>query len=143
MEYVGPDNRRHRPYMIHRALLGSIERFTGILLEHYAGALPVWLSPVQVKLIPIGEAHTDYTKKLENRLKEEDLRVEIDDRAERLNAKIRDAELQKIPYVIVIGDKEVSQGKISVRSKKEGNLGSMSVEEFIKHIKDRINSKAP
>ncbi|GBC88972.1 Threonine--tRNA ligase [bacterium HR13] len=143
MEYVGPDNKRHRPYMIHRALLGSIERFTGILLEHYAGALPVWLSPVQVRLIPIGEAHTDYTKKLENRLKEEGLRVEVDDRDERLNAKIRDAELQKIPYVIVIGDKEVSQGKISVRSKKEGNLGSMSVEEFIKHIKDKIKSKAP
>ncbi|QWK20619.1 MAG: threonine--tRNA ligase [Hydrogenobacter thermophilus] len=143
MEYVGPDNKRHRPYMIHRALLGSIERFTGILLEHYAGALPVWLSPVQVRLIPIGEAHTDYTKKLEDRLKEEGLRVEVDDRDERLNAKIRDAELQKIPYVIVIGDKEVSQGKISVRSKKEGNLGSMSVEEFIKHIKDKINSKAP
>lgn len=143
MEYVGPDNKRHRPYMIHRALLGSIERFTGILLEHYAGALPVWLSPVQVRLIPIGEAHTDYTKKLENRLKEEGLRVEVDDRDERLNAKIRDAELQKIPYVIVIGNKEVSQGKISVRSKKEGNLGSMSVEEFIKHIKDKIKSKAP
>ncbi|ADO45676.1 threonyl-tRNA synthetase [Hydrogenobacter thermophilus TK-6] len=143
MEYVGPDNKRHRPYMIHRALLGSIERFTGILLEHYAGALPVWLSPVQVRLIPIGEAHMDYTKKLENRLKEEGLRVEVDDRDERLSAKIRDAEVQKIPYVIVIGDKEVSQGKISVRSKKEGNLGSMSVEEFIKHIKDKIKSKAP
>jgi threonyl-tRNA synthetase len=143
MTYVGSDNKRHRPYMIHRALLGSIERFTGVLLEHYAGALPVWLSPVQVRIIPISETHLPYSKELQVKLRSEGLRVEIDDRQERLNAKIRDAELQKIPYTVVIGDKEVQEGKLSVRSKKEGNLGSMSLEDFIQHLKERIRNKAP
>jgi threonyl-tRNA synthetase len=143
MTYVGSDNKRHRPYMIHRALLGSIERFTGVLLEHYAGALPVWLSPVQVRIIPISETHLPYSKELQVKLRSEGLRVEIDDRQERLNAKIRDAELQKIPYTVVIGDKEVQEGKLSVRSKKEGNLGSMSLEDFIHHLKERIRNKAP
>ncbi|MGC8852622.1 MAG: threonine--tRNA ligase [Hydrogenobacter sp.] len=143
MTYVGPDNKRHRPYMIHRALLGSIERFTGVLLEHYAGALPVWLSPVQVRIIPVSEKHLPYSKELEMRLRSEGLRVETDDRQERLGAKIRDAELQKIPYVLVVGDREVQEGKVSVRSKKEGDLGSMELEDFIKHIKDKIKNKAP
>ncbi len=143
MTYVGPDNKRHRPYMIHRALLGSIERFTGVLLEHYAGALPVWLSPVQVRIIPVSEKHLPYSKELEMRLRSEGLRVETDDRQERLGAKIRDAELQKIPYVLVVGDREVQEGKVSVRSKKEGDLGSMELEDFIKHIKEKIKNKAP
>ncbi|WP_340694629.1 threonine--tRNA ligase [Hydrogenobacter thermophilus] len=142
MTYVGPDNKRHRPYMIHRALLGSIERFTGVLLEHYAGTLPVWLSPIQIRIIPISEKHINYAKEIERKLKDEGLRVETDDNQERLGAKIRDAELQKIPYVIVIGDKELKEGKISVRSKRDGNLGSMPLDDFVKLVKEKIRTKA-
>lgn len=142
MTYVGPDNKRHRPYMIHRALLGSIERFTGVLLEHYAGKLPVWLSPIQIRIIPISEKHINYAKEIERKLKDEGLRVETDDNQERLGAKIRDAELQKIPYIIVIGDKELKEGKISVRSKRDGNLGSMPIDDFVKLVKEKIRAKA-
>ncbi len=142
MEYVGPDNKRHRPYMIHRAIFGSIERFVGVLLEHYAGLLPLWLSPVQVKIIPISpEKHGDYAREVEGRLKEKGIRVELDMRDERLNARIRDAELQKVPYVVVLGDKEVESKSLSVRSKKEGNLGTMSLENFEQMLLDKIRSK--
>ncbi len=142
MEYVGPDNRRHRPYMIHRAIFGSIERFIGILLEHYAGLLPLWLSPVQVKIIPISpEKHGSYAKQIETKLKQEGIRVEIDLRDERLNARIRDAELQKIPYIVVLGDKEVESNSLSVRGKREGNMGSMSVEGFIGMLLEKIRNK--
>lgn len=142
MEYVGPDNRRHRPYMIHRAIFGSIERFIGILLEHYAGLLPLWLSPVQVKIIPISpEKHGSYAKQIEVKLKQEGIRVEIDLRDERLNARIRDAELQKIPYIVVLGDKEVESNSLSVRGKREGNMGSMSVEGFISMLLEKIKNK--
>lgn len=142
MEYVGPDNKRHRPYMIHRAIFGSIERFTGILLEHYAGLLPLWLAPVQVRLLPVSpEKHADYAREVEAYLKERGFRVEVDDRDERLGARIRDAELQKIPFVAVLGDKEKESGTLSVRSKKEGNLGSMSLEEFANLLEERVKSK--
>ncbi len=142
MEYVGPDNRRHRPYMIHRAIFGSIERFIGILLEHYAGLLPLWLSPVQVKIIPISpEKHGSYAKQIETKLKQEGIRVEIDLRDERLNARIRDAELQKIPYIVVLGDKEVESNSLSVRGKREGNMGSMSFEGFVGMLLEKIRNK--
>ncbi len=141
MTYIGPDNQKHRPYMIHRALLGSIERFTGVLLEHYAGLLPVWLSPTQVRIIPIADRHKDYAKKVYEKLTSEGFRVEVDDRDERMNAKIRDAELMKIPYVLVVGDREVEQDTVSVRSKREGNLGSMSVEEFAQMLKLKVERK--
>ena len=142
MEYVGPDNRRHRPYMIHRAIFGSIERFVGVLLEHYAGLLPLWLSPVQVKIIPISpEKHGDYAREVEGRLKDKGIRAELDMRDERLNARIRDAELQKVPYVVVLGDKEVESKSLSVRSKKEGNLGTMSLEDFTNMLLDKINKR--
>ncbi len=142
MEYVGPDNRRHRPYMIHRAIFGSIERFIGVLLEHYAGLLPLWLSPVQVKIIPISpEKHGSYAKQIETKLKQEGIRVEIYLRDERLNARIRDAELQKIPYIVVLGDKEVESNSLSVRGKREGNMGSMSVEGFISMLLEKIKNK--
>ncbi len=142
MEYVGPDNKRHRPYMVHRAIFGSIERFVGVLLEHYAGLLPLWLSPVQVKVIPISpEKHGDYAREVEAYLKNKGIRVELDLRDERLNARIRDAELQKIPYVVVVGDKEVESKSLSVRSKKEGNLGSMTLEQFLNMLTEKIRNK--
>ncbi len=142
MEYVGPDNKRHRPYMVHRAIFGSIERFVGVLLEHYAGLLPLWLSPVQVKVIPISpEKHGDYAREVKAHLENKGIRVELDLRDERLNARIRDAELQKIPYVVVVGDKEVEGKSLSVRSKKEGNLGSMTLEQFLSMLTEKIRNK--
>ncbi len=138
MEYVGPDNKRHRPYMIHRAIFGSIERFTGVLLEHYAGLLPVWLAPIQVRILPVSsEKHLDYAKEVEAYLRGKGFRVEVDDREERLSARIRDAELQKVPFVVVVGDKEKETRTLSVRSKREGNLGSMSLEEFACMLEER------
>ena len=141
MTYVGPDNKKHRPYMIHRAILGSIERFTGILLEHYAGLLPIWLSPTQVMIIPIADRHHDYAKKVLETLRSEGIRAEVDLREERMNAKIRDAELKKIPVILVVGDKEVQSNTVSVRSKKEGNLGAMELGKFIEWIKEKVRNK--
>ncbi len=141
MTYVGPDNKKHRPYMIHRALLGSIERFTGILLEHYAGLLPLWLSPTQVRIVPIADRHVEYGKGILEALLKAGIRADIDKRDERMNAKIREAELMKIPYVLVVGDREAESGTVAVRSKKEGNLGAMTVEEFINLIKEKVARK--
>ncbi len=141
MTYIGPDNKKHRPYMIHRALLGSVERFTGILLEHHAGQLPLWLSPTQIRIVPIADRHKDYGLKILSKLIEENFRADMDERDERMNAKIRDAELLKIPYILVIGDKEVETGRISVRSKKKGNMGSMELEEFMNLLKEEIRRK--
>ncbi len=141
MEYVGPDNRRHRPYMIHRAIFGSIERFTGILLEHYAGLLPFWLSPVQARIIPISSKHIPYARELLDFLRSYKFKVEIDERNERLSAKVRDAELAKIPYLLIVGDKEVESRIVSVRSKKEGDLGQKSWEELLGFFTDLVESK--
>ena len=141
MTYVGEDNQKHRPYMVHRAMLGSIERFTGILLEHHAGLLPVWLSPVQVAVIPIADRHREFCGKVLQRLKSVGIRAELDDRDERMNAKIRDAELKKIPYVLVVGDREIENGAVAVRGKKEGNLGSMGIEEFIRFLQNKLEAK--
>ncbi len=141
MTYVGPDNQKHRPYMIHRALLGSIERFTGILLEHYAGLLPIWLSPTQVMIVPIADRHHEYAKKVLETLKSEGIRAEIDLREERMNAKIRDAELKKIPVILVVGDREVQNNTVSVRTKKEGNLGAMELPKFVEWIKEKVRNK--
>ncbi len=141
MTYVGEDNQKHRPYMVHRAMLGSIERFTGILLEHHAGLLPVWLSPVQVAVIPIADRHREFCGKVLQRLKSVGIRAELDNRDERMNAKIRDAELKKIPYVLVVGDREVENGAVAVRGKKEGNLGSMGIEEFIRFLQNKLEAK--
>jgi threonyl-tRNA synthetase len=141
MEYVGPDNKRHRPYMIHRAIFGSIERFTGVLLEHYAGLLPFWLSPVQAKVIPVSEKHIPYATELKDFLAERHFRVEVDDRKERLSAKIRTAELQKVPYILVVGDREMESKTISVRSKKEGDLGSKTWEELVEFFTELVRKK--
>ena len=121
MEYIGPDGQAHRPIMIHRAITGSMERFFGVLIEHYAGAFPLWLAPVQVKVLPIAERHHDYASPWCRHLQAQEVRVESDLRNEKIGAKIRDAQLQKIPYMVIIGDKEVEQQNVSVRHRTKGD----------------------
>lgn len=142
LEYVGADGAKHRPIMIHRVVFGSIERFIGILTEHFAGAFPTWLAPVQVKLLPIADRHCDYLKTVENKLEERGIRCEIDDRSEKIGFKIRSAQMEKIPYMLVAGDKDIENGTVSVRSRKEGEQGAMSVDEFADMIEKEIKSKA-
>jgi threonyl-tRNA synthetase len=131
LEYVGEDGERHQPVMIHRALFGSVERFFGVLIEHYAGAFPLWLAPVQVGLVPISERHHEYAKKVEAELKAAGLRVEVDDRNEKMNGKIRDFANLKTPYILVFGDKEQEANAVSVRTRGKGDQGSMPLAEFI------------
>jgi threonyl-tRNA synthetase len=139
--YVGEDNQEHRPIMIHRALLGSIERFMGCLIEHYAGAFPLWLAPVQAVVLPIADRHLDYCEQVASRLVQEGIRVEIDYRKESVGKKVRDAEVEKVPYMLVIGDKEEDGGTVSVRSYAEGDLGAETVEELIGRLQSRIAEK--
>jgi len=141
LKYIGLDGKDHVPYMIHRTLLGSLERFVGVLIEQYAGAFPVWLSPVQVKIVPITDKHLEYGKKILEKLLSADIRVSLDERNETTSAKIRDAELQKIPYIIVIGDKEMKAKSVNIRVRGEKVLGEMSQENFIKLIKEDIVKK--
>lgn len=142
LEYVGADGAKHRPIMIHRVVFGSIERFIGILTEHFAGAFPTWLAPVQVKLLPIADRHCDYLKAVENKLEEREIRCEIDDRSEKIGFKIRSAQMEKIPYMLVAGDKDIENGTVSVRSRKDGEQGAMSVEEFAEMIEKEIKTKS-
>ena len=136
--YVGEDGQDHRPYMIHRALLGSMERFMGVLIEHFAGAFPVWLAPVQAVLIPIADRHYEYAHQVADNLRQAGLRVEVDQRGERMNAKIRDAQNQKIPFMLVIGDREAESESVSVRLRSEENLGAMPVEAFLQKARQDI-----
>jgi len=141
MSYVAEDGKEHRPYMVHRALLGSLERFFGVLVEHYRGAFPVWLAPVQAIVIPISDHHLDYAQKVANDLKEEKIRVEIDGRSERMNLKIREAQLQKIPYMLVVGDAEVSSSTVSVRLRNGDNIKAQPIEECKTMIKRAMDAK--
>ncbi|MGC9333687.1 MAG: threonine--tRNA ligase [Anaerolineae bacterium] len=141
MSYVGPDGLDHRPYMVHRALLGSIERFFGILLEHYAGAFPAWLAPVQAAVIPIADRHNDYARQVAARLRQADLRVEVDGSSDRMQAKIRAAQLQKVPYMLVIGDREVEAGAVAVRLRDGKNLGARSIDDFIALTQEAVVEK--
>jgi threonyl-tRNA synthetase len=141
LTYIGEDGQAHRPYMVHRALLGSLERFFGVLIEHYAGAFPVWLSPIQVSLIPIADRHLDYARQVGEQLRKAKLRVMVDDRPERMNAKIRDAQNQKIPYMLVIGDKEVENNQVALRLRNGENPGPIPISEFIARAKDEIEKK--
>lgn len=141
MKYVDEDGKEKQPYMIHRALLGSIERFFGTLIEHYAGNFPVWLSPVQVKVITVTPDQSDYAKKIFDRLIDEDIRCEIDLRHEKIGYKIRNSEVNKIPYALIIGQKEVDADNISVRKHRKGDIGTMNVDEFVKMIKEEIKKK--
>ncbi|MDE3162429.1 MAG: threonine--tRNA ligase, partial [Acidobacteriota bacterium] len=131
LEYVGEDGERHQPVMVHRALFGSVERFFGVLIEHYAGAFPLWLAPVQIGLVPISERHIEYAHTVEAALKAAGLRVEVDARNEKMNAKIRDYANQKTPYILVFGDKEEAAGAVSVRTRGKGDQGSMPLADFI------------
>jgi threonyl-tRNA synthetase len=142
LEYVGEDGERHQPVMVHRALFGSVERFFGVLIEHYAGAFPFWLAPVQIGLVPISERHTAYAAKVEAELKAPGFRVETDARNEKMNAKIRDLANQKIPYILVFGDKEEAAGAVSVRTRGKGDQGSMPLAEFIAKGKSLVESKS-
>ena len=141
LSFVGEDGQHHRPYMIHRVLLGSMERFMGVLIEYFGGAFPVWLAPVQVVLVPISDRHLAYVQGVAEELNTAGLRVDVDDRSERMNAKIRDVQNQKIPYMLVIGDREVEKGTVSVRLRSEEYLGAMSIKDFFKHAQQEIESR--
>ena len=140
-EYMGSDGQKHRPIMIHRVVFGSIERFIGILIEHYAGKFPTWLAPVQVKILPITDRNNDYVDELCAELKSLGVRAETDKRAEKTGFKIREAQLQKIPYMLVIGDKEQEDGNVTVRFRESGASETMARDEFIKLITEQIANK--
>lgn len=142
LTYIGADGERHRPVMIHRVIFGSIERFIGILTEHFAGAFPTWISPVQVKVMSITDRANDYVQKLADSLRELDIRVEVDTRNEKIGYKIREAQLEKVPYMLIAGDREVENGNISVRSRNRGDLGTMDIDDFIDSIINEISTKA-
>jgi threonyl-tRNA synthetase len=139
--YIGADGERHRPVMLHRTILGSIERFLGILIEHFAGAFPVWLSPVQVTVLPVAERHIPYAREVADLLAQRDIRVECDEENATLGAKIRKAELGKVPYILVVGDREVEHRTVSVRRRRVGNLGNMELESFLRHLQQEIEEK--
>lgn len=140
LTYVGKDGEKHRPVMLHRVIFGSIERFIGILIEHFAGAFPTWLAPVQVKVLPIAEAHIEYCEELKKKFEKLGIRVELDNSEEKIGYKIRKAQLEKVPYMLVIGDKEVEANAVGVRSRKDGDIGAMSVDKFIEEIKYEVEN---
>lgn len=142
LEYIGADGNKHRPIMIHRVVFGSIERFIGILTEHFAGAFPTWLAPVQVKLLPIADRHFSYLNAVKERLERHGIRCEIDDRSEKIGFKIRSAQLEKVPYMLVAGDKDIENNTVSVRSRKDGEQGACSLDDFIEKIEKEIKSRA-
>ena len=142
LAYIDKDGREKTPVMIHRAIIGSPERFLMVLIEHFAGAFPVWLSPVQVKVLPVTERNIKYAKSVAEKLKQESIRVEVDERSKTLPAKIRDAQLEKVPYMLIIGDKEEKSKKVAVRLRTEKDLGQMSLSKFIVKAKDKIETKA-
>jgi len=142
LEYVGEDGAKHQPLMVHRALLGSVERFFGMLIEHYAGAFPLWLAPVQVEICPVSEKVIDYAKHVTENLKRHGIRVHLDDRNEKLPAKIRDAQMQKIPYMLVVGAKEAEAGTVSVRHRSKGDLGPKPLAEVVAALQEEVTSRA-
>jgi len=142
MEYVDKDGTKKNPYIIHRTSLGCYERTLALLIEKYAGAFPLWLAPVQVKLMPIADRHHDYAYEVKKKLEDAGIiRVEMDDRSEKIGYKIREAQLEKVPYMLIIGDKDIEAGEVSVRSRKEGDLGSKSVDALIEDLLEEIRTK--
>ncbi len=141
LEYIGPDGQPHRPVMIHRAPFGSLERLIGILIEHYAGAFPLWLAPVQVIVLPIADRHVPYAQQIRQRLEEEGFRVEVDARNEKTGFKVREAELQKIPYMLVVGDRDMTNQTVSVRKRSAGDQGAVSLEAFIARLREEMGGK--
>jgi threonyl-tRNA synthetase len=142
LEYTGEDGLKHRPVMIHRAPFGSMERFVGILIEHFNGAFPLWLAPVQAVVIPITDMHLDYARAVSAELKESGIRVEVDDSSRRMNAKIRDGQLQKIPFMLVVGEREVADGTVAVRTRLNEDRGAMPLAKFIEHATTLVKTKA-
>jgi threonyl-tRNA synthetase len=142
LTYVGEDNAEHRPVVIHRAVSGSLERFIAILIEHFAGAFPLWLAPVQAIVLPIADRHTAYAREVAAALDASGLRAEVDDRKEKVNYKIREAQLQKIPYMLVVGDKEVSDRAVAVRSRAKGDLGARPLDQFVTDALAEVRAKA-
>ncbi|MDO8637963.1 MAG: threonine--tRNA ligase, partial [Candidatus Daviesbacteria bacterium] len=140
--YIDKENKKQRPIMLHRATFGSYERFLAMIIEHFQGAFPTWLSPIQVQIIPITDRNNKYGQNVLEELKSSNIRVELDDRGEKMQGKIRDAQLQKIPYMLIIGDREEKEEKIAVRTRDGKDLGAMSLEEFTKKIKDEIESRS-
>jgi threonyl-tRNA synthetase len=141
LTYTGADNAEHRPVMIHRALMGSYERFIGILLEHFGGELPLWLAPVQVIILPIADRHLLYGENLRARLVSLNMRAELDDRSESIGRKIRDAEMRKIPFMLVVGDRELEAGEVGVREHRAGDTGAVPVDDFIARIGELIQDR--
>jgi threonyl-tRNA synthetase len=142
LHYTGADNAEHRPVMIHRALLGSFERFIGIMLEHYGGELPLWLTPVQTIVLPVSDRFNAYAAAVRDQLRDAGMRAELDDRSESVGRKIRDAELRKVPYMLVVGDREESEGMVSVREHRAGDTGSETVEKFTDRLRGELYSPA-
>jgi threonyl-tRNA synthetase len=142
LEYIAEDGKAHQPLMVHRALYGSVERFFGILVEHYAGAFPVWLAPVQATVLPITDRQAEYAQTVARRLRDAGLRVTVDDRKEKVNLKIREAQIQKVPYMLVLGDREAAAGTVSVRHRKHGDQGSISVEDFLAQVSELISTRS-
>lgn len=140
LTYIGQDGEKHRPVMLHRVIFGSIERFIGIITEHYAGAFPAWLAPVQVQILPIADSHVEYAKQVQKELEKQGIRTELDDRQEKIGYKIREAQLQKVPYMLILGDKEVEAKNVGVRSRQDGDIGAMGLEEFAKKLQNEVES---
>ncbi|NLC03286.1 MAG: threonine--tRNA ligase, partial [Tissierellia bacterium] len=141
LTYVASDNEKKRPVMIHRTILGSIERFMGILIEHYAGRFPAWIAPVQVIVLPISDKFNDYANEIKDQMVDEGIRVEVDQRSEKVGYKIREAQLQQIPYMLIVGEKEVEEKLVSVRCREIGDAGQVPIEDFIKGLKIEIEEK--
>ena len=142
LTFQGPDGEQHRPYMVHRAIIGSMERFLGVLIEHYGGAFPLWLAPVQAVVVPIADRHVDYALQVKDTLSGQGFRLEVDSRKERMNLKIREAQLQKIPYMLVVGDQEMDQDTVSVRLRSEENLGPIALSSLLDRMKDDLGSRS-
>ena len=140
LEYMGSDNQKHRPVMIHRAPFGSMERFVAVLIEHTAGKFPLWLTPDQVAILPISEKFNDYAEKVRMELKKSDIRAIVDDRNEKIGRKIRDNEMKRIPYMLIVGEKEAENGEVSVRKQGEGDQGSLKIEDFAKNISEEVHN---
>jgi threonyl-tRNA synthetase len=141
LEYVAEDGKKHQPLMVHRALYGSVERFFGILIEHYAGAFPLWLAPVQTVVMPITDRQLEYAQKVHARLEAAGLRSHLDDRKEKVQLKIRDAQMQKVPYMLVVGDREAESGAVAVRHRKHGDMGAKPLEQFIEDVVKLVETK--
>ena len=141
LKYIGTDNAEHRPIVIHRAIFGSFERFIALLIEHYAGAFPLWLAPVQTIIVPIADRHGDYAETVATRLREAGLRVEVDARQEKMGYKIREAQLRKIPYMLVTGDREAADNAVAVRHRTDGDQGARSVDDFIASALDEVRRR--